>query len=169
MFEDFKLKVFTAVAEEGNFTKAALRLGISQPAVSQNIADLEKSFGVKLFERQRGYVELTPQGTIFKSYTSEILCKYDELTTIFSNYEKIAATTNLRIAVAPAYMQLFSATMIPYIYTLVPAVSLSISTKKDDATDLSIEADGSVATSSVFEADPLCPLLKARYLSVKPE
>ena len=45
MFEDFRLKVFMAVATEGSFTKAAAVLGISQPAVSQNIAELEKSSG----------------------------------------------------------------------------------------------------------------------------
>ena len=50
MFEDFRLNVFVAVAREGSFTKAAAALGVSQPAVSQNVADLEKSLGVKLFE-----------------------------------------------------------------------------------------------------------------------
>ena len=34
MLADFRLKVFMAVSEEGNFTKAARKLGISQPAVS---------------------------------------------------------------------------------------------------------------------------------------
>ena len=41
MFEDFRLKVFMAVAETGSFTKAAKSIGISQPAVSQNINALE--------------------------------------------------------------------------------------------------------------------------------
>ena len=40
--EDFRLKVFKAVVQEGSFTKAAKALGITQPAVSQNIAELEK-------------------------------------------------------------------------------------------------------------------------------
>ena len=56
MFEDFRLKVFVAVAEEGSFTKAAARLGVTQPAISQNVADLEKMTGVKLFSRLRGEV-----------------------------------------------------------------------------------------------------------------
>lgn len=42
MFEDFRLKVFMAVAETGSFTKAAKSIGISQPAVSQNINALER-------------------------------------------------------------------------------------------------------------------------------
>ena len=48
MFEDFRLKVFLAVAKEGSFTNAAKSLGVSQPAVSQNIAEIEKGIGVKL-------------------------------------------------------------------------------------------------------------------------
>ena len=42
MLEDFRLKVFLTVESEGSFTKAARNLGISQPAVSQNIAELER-------------------------------------------------------------------------------------------------------------------------------
>ena len=52
MFEDFRLKVFMTVAREKSFTKAASELGVSQPAVSQNISELEKSAGVKLFDVQ---------------------------------------------------------------------------------------------------------------------
>jgi len=42
MLEDFRLKVFMAVAENRSFTKAAAVLRITQPAVSQNIADLKR-------------------------------------------------------------------------------------------------------------------------------
>ena len=38
VFEDFRLKVFVTVVDEGSFTKAARVLDISQPAVSQNIS-----------------------------------------------------------------------------------------------------------------------------------
>ena len=56
MLEDFRLKVFMAVVHERSFTKAASVLGITQPSVSQNIADLEKMTGRKLFDRQKGAV-----------------------------------------------------------------------------------------------------------------
>ena len=41
MFEDFRLNVFAKVAALGSFTAAARALGISQPAVSQHVAELE--------------------------------------------------------------------------------------------------------------------------------
>ncbi|MAO55112.1 MAG: LysR family transcriptional regulator [Rhodospirillaceae bacterium] len=47
-----RMRAFNAVVDEGNYSAAARRLGMSQPAVSQAIQDLEKSFSVKLFERR---------------------------------------------------------------------------------------------------------------------
>lgn len=73
MLEDFRLKVFMAVADEGSFTRAARTLGISQPAVSQNISELEKELGTELFLRRKGAVSLTPSGSAFKEYAARIL------------------------------------------------------------------------------------------------
>lgn len=84
MLEDFKLRIFLTLARECSFTKAALVLDITQPAVSQNIADLEKSLGTKLFERSRGEVALTPAGEIFKDYAESILDRYREASTLFT-------------------------------------------------------------------------------------
>lgn len=72
MLEDSKLKVFCVVAQELNFTKAAKILEISQPAVSQNISELEATLGVKLFNRGNGPMSLTPQGTQFLAVSAEL-------------------------------------------------------------------------------------------------
>lgn len=73
MLEDFRLKVFMAVAHERSFTKASALLGVSQPAVSQNIAELEKGLGVRLFERMKGETVMTPEGEVFMTYAKKLL------------------------------------------------------------------------------------------------
>ncbi|MBR3285775.1 MAG: LysR family transcriptional regulator [Bacteroidales bacterium] len=57
--EDYTLKVFEAVARNRSFTAAARELDVTQPAVSQKIAELEKSLGANLFVRNRTSVSLT--------------------------------------------------------------------------------------------------------------
>ena len=59
------MRAFLAVAEELNFGSAARSLHIAQPAVSQQVAQLEKSLGVTLFDRTTRSVNLTPAGQAF--------------------------------------------------------------------------------------------------------
>lgn len=53
---------FAVIAEEENLQRAAVRLGISQPALSRRIRELESELGVLLFERVSGRLKLTPMG-----------------------------------------------------------------------------------------------------------
>lgn len=98
MFEDFKLRIFMAVAEKGSFTLAAKTLGVSQPAVSQNIAELEKSLGAELFLRRKGSVTLTPKGAAFKEYAGRILYWYTATEKMFGPEGKLSANKPVRIS-----------------------------------------------------------------------
>ena len=85
MFEDSRIKVFLAVCEETNFTKAAKKLGISQPAVSQNIAEIERETGARLFERSRTSVTLTAEGKRFKEFANQIVYWYNAASEAFKD------------------------------------------------------------------------------------
>ena len=78
MFEDFRLRVFVTVADAGSFTEAAHRLGVTQPAVSQNVAELEKLVGEPLFLRAHGSVTLTDAGRRMSYYAGRILYWYEK-------------------------------------------------------------------------------------------
>jgi DNA-binding transcriptional LysR family regulator len=67
------LETFAEVAERGSFTGAARRLGISQPAVSQRVQQLERRLGAGLFHRKSGGVTLTDAGTRLHGYVRRIL------------------------------------------------------------------------------------------------
>ena len=85
MFEDSRIKVFLAVAEKKSFTLAARSLGISQPAVSQNIAEIEKAVGAPLFDRKSGSVSLTSAGRKFKEFAGQINYWYKAASEEFKN------------------------------------------------------------------------------------
>lgn len=70
--ENFRLKVFRAVAENLNFRKAAEQLLISQPAVTLQIKALENDLGVRLFDRTAGHISLTPHGAVLAEYAKRI-------------------------------------------------------------------------------------------------
>jgi DNA-binding transcriptional LysR family regulator len=65
------LRAFTVLAEELHFGRAAERLYVAQPAVSQQLQRLEDQLGVRLFERSTQHVSLTPAGEAILPYARQ--------------------------------------------------------------------------------------------------
>jgi LysR family transcriptional regulator, low CO2-responsive transcriptional regulator len=74
-----QLRAFHAVATEGGFTRAAHRLGISQPAVTVQVRAIEQAHGLRLFHRRGGAVELTDFGRELLGRTRRIFALLDEV------------------------------------------------------------------------------------------
>lgn len=72
------LALFYAVAEEGSVTRAAQRLRVSQPAVSKQLRELEKSLGTALFHRLSTGVRLTDAGELLHGYARQMFALQGE-------------------------------------------------------------------------------------------
>ena len=75
MIENFRIRVFRAVAQHLNFSRAAEELLLTQPAVTQQIKALEDQFGLPLFDRGGGHIHVltfeAPHGKIGEAKSIE--------------------------------------------------------------------------------------------------
>lgn len=114
MLSLYKLEIFNSVAIEGSFSKAAARLRLTQPAVSQHVRDLESGVQKTLFERTSRGVKLTAAGEILLDYTRCILRLVSEAEQALVSLERleqgniaIGATPSASVYLLPAWIQDF--------------------------------------------------------------
>ena len=85
------LKYFLTAAREGSITKAANRLGLTQPNLSRQINMLERDIGKKLFNRSNYKIELTSDGALLKKRAEEIIDMIEKTRDEFKSSDKIIA------------------------------------------------------------------------------
>ncbi|HHV39205.1 MAG TPA: LysR family transcriptional regulator [Tepidimicrobium sp.] len=73
------LRVFLAVVDSNSMTRAAEKLFISQPSVSQTIRELESHYNVKLFERLSKRLYITKEGEQLLGYARHIVSLFDKM------------------------------------------------------------------------------------------
>lgn len=96
-----QLEVFVEAAKDSNFRKTADRLGISQPAVSNQVRALEERFGAQLFSRTRGATpRISADGLVFLHRAQALLASHTELARS-GPADRTRAALTLRIAAGP--------------------------------------------------------------------
>lgn len=70
---DPRLLTFLAIVEEESYTKAAMRLSMTQPGLSHQMKQLEESYDVKLFHYENRRISLTEEGAVFRKYAEFLL------------------------------------------------------------------------------------------------
>ncbi len=114
MITDFRLQVFEMVARELSFTRAAVELNISQPAVTKHIKELERLLSVPLFRRSGSRISLTEQGGQLLPLVRDVLSRYELLSDAvgesrgdFSGRLRIGASTTIMQYILPEILAEF--------------------------------------------------------------
>ncbi len=92
-----QLRVFLAVAQQQNFSRAGEAVGLTQPAVSRSITDLEQQLGVQLLHRSTRDVELSDAGRLLQGRATRVL---DELDAALLEVRGLATQRHGRVRVA---------------------------------------------------------------------
>jgi DNA-binding transcriptional LysR family regulator len=123
-----QLKVFQAVSQHLNITKASKELHISQPSVFQQVKSLEDSYGTKLYRKTGKGIELTEEGRLFRLEVEEILRRVDSLEKKFRPQPSPSAG---RLVIGASHGP--SASLIPSVLTtfkrIHPHVQVTLKTK----------------------------------------
>lgn len=103
-----QLRAFIGVFEERNITAAAQRLGISQPALSATVKELEESLGVTLFLRKARGVEVTQEGRILYPEARRMIAENEKLKERFKKYQnRVPLSIGIADDISPLHIEDF--------------------------------------------------------------
>jgi len=170
MLDVRRLRVLHAVSAYGSVTAAAAALGYSAPAVSQQLAALEREVGMRLTERAGRGVELTPAATILVGHTAALLARLDA-----AESDLAALRDQVSGRVALAAFPSAGATIVPAAWAALarsaPHVQLDL-TEMEPEESLPAMARGELDVVVGHEYDllprPLDPLFERRELLEDP-
>ena len=83
------MKIFIEVYQTGNITKAAEKLYMTQPVVSRTIQELERYYGIQLFERINQRISVTEAGKQFYAYALHIIDSFDQMEKSLRNWDEL--------------------------------------------------------------------------------
>ena len=120
-----KLKYFVAVAESGKVTAAARDiLHVSPAVVTVALRELEDFFGVQLFERRGGGMQLTREGELFRGYCEKALSLVEDASSALR--KKSPLRGRLRVTASPAVHGYFLPPLLSRFRRLFPAVRVEL-------------------------------------------
>lgn len=124
---------FKMVAELQHMTRAAEKLSISQPALSKSIANIEKEFGVPLFDRHGRAIVLNRFGEMFLQHVDVILEEYSKIVREFEDITKPGYGK-----VAFGFIHTLGMEIVPQLMAVVPTVYPNLDISLNQATSLTL-------------------------------
>lgn len=149
------IRYFLAVAEQGNFTRAAEVLHVSQPTLSQQIKQLEETLQVALFDRSGRRVELTDAGQAWMRYARLAL---QDLAAGKRAIQDVATLErgNLRLAMTPTFTAYLIGPLVDGFFRRYPGITLNIREMTQDKMEALLcddQLDLGIAFEPVHSAD----------------
>lgn len=175
-----QLEYVVAVAERGSFRHAAGACHVAQPSLSAQVALVEQALGVRLFDRDRRGVRVTPAGAAVVAQARQVLLAAGDLRTVAQQFSDPFRGT-LRVGVIPTIGPYLLPFIVPALTREYPKLTLHWSEERTavlverltggdlDAAVIALEADIGSCEYAVLERDtfvlvgaPAHPLLKSR-------
>ena len=161
-----QLSYFVAVAEERQFTRAASRVSVAQPAVSAQIRRLERELGERLFHRDRRGVRLTRAGEALLPHARAALAAAERGRDTIASLRGLLHG-RLRIGVAGPVDRRLAETLGDF-HRTHPAIEVVLSNEHNEPL-LGAVADGDIDAAVIGAgAHPLPPAVRARVVAVEP-
>ncbi|MBR8235231.1 transcriptional regulator CynR [Burkholderia sp. AU42008] len=146
---------FLAVAEHRSFTRAAAALHVSQPALSQQIRQLEDTLGAQLFDRTARVTRLTDAGDVYFRYARQALHDLAEGRRAIHDVQDLSRGS-LRVAVTPTFTSYLVGPLVEAFHGRYPDVSLSMREMSQERIEALLgdgELDVGIAFDEVQAAD----------------
>lgn len=119
------IRYLTAVVDHGSFTRAAHALHVSQPALSQQIKDLEDQLGAQLLDRSGRQVRVTDRGAVFLRYARHVLEQLDEAARAVQDVDDLSSGS-LRLGVTQTVANYLIGPLVLRFRQLYPGIDVSI-------------------------------------------
>ncbi|WP_350558306.1 transcriptional regulator CynR [Psychrobacter sp. CAL346-MNA-CIBAN-0220] len=149
------IKYFLAVAKHQSFTRAAASLYVSQPALSQQIKQLEETLGTTLFDRSGRNVKLTDAGEVYARYAHRALQDLEEGRRALHDVQNLSRGA-LRVAITPTFTTYLIGPLIKEFHNCYPNITLSVQEMSQEQMEkqlLDDDFDVGIAFAEVQSAD----------------
>ncbi|MFC4513692.1 MULTISPECIES: transcriptional regulator CynR [Streptomyces] len=134
------LRYLLAVAEHGNFTRAAEELHISQPTLSQQIKQLERTVGVQLLDRTGRTVRPTDAGQVYVEHARRALRDLAAAERAVHDVQDLSRG-HLRLAVTPTFTAYLVGPVVAELHARHPGITLTVTEETQDRIEAGLAGD----------------------------
>lgn len=134
------IRYLIAVAEQGNFTRAAETLSVSQPALSQQIRQLESELGGQLFDRSGRVVRLTDFGLAYIEFARRAVLDLEAGRRALHDVRDLSRG-HVRVAITPTFTEYLVGPLVGGFHALHPAITIELSEMSLEAIEAALGDD----------------------------